>query len=221
MSFERFLSSQSAIKVIDTDGPYCPLDLSVQNKEAGTMETAEDLENYLDKYKKENSCRAPFGGYNERRNLYKNSSIFNNSDEDERDIHIGVDIWMKAGTSVFAALEGKVHGFNYNAGKGNYGPTIIVEHRLENYNFLTLYGHLSMESIEEIEIGDSYKRGQKLGSLGSPSINGNYAPHLHFQLIKDMGDYFGDYPGVCNEKDLEFYLSNCPDPNLLLKLIDQ
>jgi len=49
-------------------------------------------------------------------------------------------------------------------------------------------------------------------------INGDYAPHLHFQIIIDMEEKTGDYPGVCSENKLEFYKNNCPNPNLLLKI---
>jgi hypothetical protein len=77
---------------------------------------------------------------------------------------------------------------------------------------------LSLESISDIGIGETYGAGQQLATLGDASVNGDYAPHLHFQIIKDIQDNFGDYPGVCSKTDLTFYLENCPDPNLLLKL---
>ena len=35
---------------------------------------------------------------------------------------------------------------------------------------------------------------------------------------KNITDYTGDYPGVCSTLNLDFYLENCPDPNLLLKI---
>jgi len=60
--------------------------------------------------------------------------------------------------------------------------------------------------------------GDKIGTLGSHKVNGDYAPHLHFQVIKDIQGYTGDYPGVAASDKLDFYLDNCPDPNLLLKI---
>jgi hypothetical protein len=54
--------------------------------------------------------------------------------------------------------------------------------------------------------------------LGDTSVNGDYPPHLHFQIIKDIQGYQGDYPGVSSKKDLDFYRNNCPNPNTLLKL---
>jgi murein DD-endopeptidase MepM/ murein hydrolase activator NlpD len=75
-----------------------------------------------------------------------------------------------------------------------------------------------MQSIENIKVGAAVLQGQVIGNLGVASVNGDYAPHLHFQIIRDLEDNFGDYPGVASENNIPFYKSNCPDPNLLLKL---
>ena len=68
-------------------------------------------------------------------------------------MHIGLDLWIKAGTPVLSALDGKVHSFDFNAGFGDYGPTIILEHQLEDQTFYTLYGHLSLDSLDGLKIG--------------------------------------------------------------------
>jgi hypothetical protein len=47
---------------------------------------------------------------------------------------------------------------------------------------------------------------------GLPTENGGWPPHLHFQLIRDIQHYHGDYPGVCAKRDVDFYACNCPDP---------
>jgi len=222
-TFEILLKSIQNVKVIDdsiNSKDYIPLDLSTFNTELSKLDlgNAIEFENYIENYLAANQAHIAFGGYNEERNLYKRSTVFNDSETEERNIHIGLDLWIKAGTPVLAALDGTVHSFNYNAGLGDYGPTIILKHQIEDHTFYTLYGHLSLESIIEIEIGAAFKKGQKLATLGSSAINGDYAPHLHFQIIKNIGDYFGDYPGVCSKNDLEYYLENCPDPNILLKI---
>ena len=219
MSFEKMLMGRKPSKAILSDGPFCCIDLSVGNMALKEIDGAAAMDHFISNYITANDCKGAAGGYNEERSLYKSSPIFNDSAAPERNIHIGLDIWMKAGTPVLAAVDGIVHSFNYNAGAGNYGPTIILQHRLEEFSFYTLYGHLSIESIEEIEIGDIFKMGQQIGTLGTASVNGNYAPHLHFQIIKVMGNFFGDYPGVCAKSDRDSYLENCPDPNLLLKII--
>lgn len=215
---ESLFKTLPPVKVINADGKYVPLDLSVRNQKIPKTETSRELERFIDTYLTDNKAVAAYGGYNEQRDIYKRSGLFNDGSKEERDIHIGIDIWIKAGTPVLAALDGEVHSFDYNAGVGNYGPTIILKHQIDNNEFYTLYGHLAIESIEDIEIGDTYKQGEEFAVLGDSSVNGDYAPHLHFQIIKDIEDHFGDYPGVCSTSDLEFYLQNCPDPNLLLKL---
>jgi murein DD-endopeptidase MepM/ murein hydrolase activator NlpD len=221
---ETILKDLQNVKVIaisiDYD-QYIPLDLSIKNEDftKHTIETANDFEKYIENYLNENNGKVAFGGYNEIRNLYKRSAIFNDSKIEERNIHIGLDLWIKAGTPVLAALDGVVHSFNYNTGLGDYGPTIILEHKIENHKFYTLYGHLSLESIGDIEIGTIFEKGQQLATLGDAAVNGDYAPHLHFQIIDEISSSFGDYPGVCSENDLKYYLKNCPDPNILLKII--
>ena len=222
-TLETFFLNLANIKVIDDSIPYAeytPIDLSVSNSELSKIDlkNANDFEIFIENYLHKNKAKVAIGGYNEVRNLYKKTSLFDDDESDGRNIHIGIDLWIKAGTQVLAALDGTVYGFDYNTGAGNYGPTIILKHNLENQIFYTLYGHLSIESIEDIEIGTFFKKGQQLATLGDSAVNGGYSPHLHFQIIKNMVKNFSDYPGVCNQKDLEYYLENCPNPNLLLKI---
>jgi murein DD-endopeptidase MepM/ murein hydrolase activator NlpD len=150
--------------------------------------------------------------------LHLKNTVFNDNQSDERNIHIGLDLWIKAGTKVLAALDGQIHSFQNNTALGDYGPTLILKHQIENFTFYTLYGHLSLESLNNKKVGAIVKKGETIASLGSPPINGDYAPHLHFQIIIDLENKTGDYFGVCSKKDLHFYAKNCPDPNLLLKI---
>jgi murein DD-endopeptidase MepM/ murein hydrolase activator NlpD len=103
-----------------------------------------------------------------------------------------------------------VHSFQINEGSGNYGPTIILFHPTEN--IYSLYGHLANEDLKQLKVGDVIAAGQLLCHLGNPSENGGWPPHLHFQLIRDLQDFNGDYPGVCSKRDVVFYANNCPDP---------
>jgi murein DD-endopeptidase MepM/ murein hydrolase activator NlpD len=163
-------------------------------------------------------AKIAFGGYQETRNLYKRSTVFNAKNSEERNIHIGLDLWINASATIYAALEGTIHSFKNNDSLGNYGPTIILQHTIEDFTFHTLYGHLSLESLTDKKVGTVVKKGEKIATLGLPTINGDYAPHLHFQIIIDLEDNFGDYPGVCSQNKVAFYTKNCPDPNLLLKI---
>ena len=86
------------------------------------------------------------------------------------------------------------------------------------FNFYTLYGHLSLKDLGNIRSGQFITRGENFAHFGPEEENGNWPPHLHFQIIKNIENYSGDYPGVCSEKKLSFYLENCPDPTSLLNL---
>uniref|UniRef100_UPI00404A2588 peptidoglycan DD-metalloendopeptidase family protein n=1 Tax=Gelidibacter sp. TaxID=2018083 RepID=UPI00404A2588 len=221
---EAILSQQSDVKVIDISIPYAeyvPLDLSVNSTELKNSkpQTANEYEGFISDYLNKKNARVAYGGYLEKRNLYQRSSIFNVLDSSsERNIHIGLDLWVSALTPVLAALDGVVHSFKYNSSLGDYGPTIILKHMLNKCEFYSLYGHLSLESLDLLKIGQTVQKGKQIATLGDASVNGDYAPHLHFQLIHDIQNYIGDYPGVCSEKDIEFYIKNCPNPNLLLKI---
>lgn len=220
---EKLFQAQKDIKVISTEidySDYIALDLSVANVELSNhnLETAQDYEKFIQNYLDKNKAKIAFGGYLETRNLYKRSTVFKNTNSDERNIHIGLDLWINDSASIYAALDGTIHSFQNNNALGDYGPTVILAHEIDGIKFHTLYGHLSEVSLIGKKVGDVVKKGEQIASLGLPPINGDYAPHLHFQIIIDMEGKTGDYPGVCSEKTLSFYKSNCPDPNILLKI---
>lgn len=161
------------------------------------------------------------GGYLEKRAIYRRSEVFATESADFRNIHLGVDIWTEAGASIFAPYSGKVHSFQDNAGFGNYGPTIILEHEIEGKKLYSLYGHLFRKDLEKLQVGKEFQAGELLCHVGPFPENGDWPPHLHFQLMWDLGENWGDYPGVAAEKNLEFYKENCPDPNLILRFSEE
>lgn len=224
--FASFLNSISSqpIPILDRSIPlekYVTIDLSESNKELKSLDikSSVEWEQYIAQYCQNRNAKVAFGGYKETRNIYKRSTYFNNSLKFERNIHLGIDFWISEGTKIFTPLTGKVHSFANNTNLGDYGPTIILEHKVNEVQFYTLYGHLSLDSIKNLKIGAIFKEQDCIARLGGSKINGDYAPHLHFQVIKDIQNYQGDYPGVCNKRNLKFYSANCPDPNALLKLI--
>jgi len=160
------------------------------------------------------------GGYNEHRTVYSRSRVFDAADGGEpRRLHLGVDIWGPADTPVYAPLEGTVHSFAFNDAYGDYGATLILQHELDGVIFHTLYGHLSLASIQEKKEGQSIAKGEWIAAFGEPAENGQWPPHLHFQIIKDMQGLKGDYPGVCRYSERENYLANCPDADLILGMM--
>jgi len=222
--FKSFASNN--IFVIDkiySKSDYTKIDLSASNETLNkiNVNAPKEMEDYINEFTKIKNAKIAIGGYLETRNLYKRSKYFNEqtNPSDERNIHLGVDIWAKAGTKVLAALDGEIHSFKNNTNHGDYGPCIILKHQVEESVFYTLYGHLSLHSIQNIQIGDTVLQGDEIAQLGDSSINGDYAPHLHFQVIKDLQNNFGDYPGVCSLNQLSFFKENCPNPMELLGIL--
>ena len=171
--------------------------------------------------------RVGIGRYNEVRRLYT-SDIFKTAGNDTpewRTVHLGIDLHLEPGSAVLAPLDGVVHSFANNSGHGDYGPTIILEHKIDGgLTFFTLYGHLTGESLKDLAQGKIFKRGERIGSIGARGENGGWPPHLHFQVITDLLGRRGDFPGVALPSQREVWLSLSPDPNLILNIpesIDQ
>jgi murein DD-endopeptidase MepM/ murein hydrolase activator NlpD len=198
----------------------CHIDLSIDSLELKGFDfnNPNHFQDYINQKLKAQNLKMAVGGYLEHRNLYQQHSLFvPESPEDERSIHLGIDIWMPAGTKITSPMDAQVHSFNDNKGMGNYGPTIILKHQIsDELSFFTLYGHLSREDLKTLEVGKKIKKAEVFAHFGSIEENGNWASHLHFQIILDMKGYVGDYPGVASNKMIEFEKKNCPDPNLLL-----
>jgi hypothetical protein len=72
--------------------------------------------------------------------------------------------------------------------------------------------------LAQFELGREVAAGEQICEIGPFPENGDWPPHLHFQLIWDLGENWGDYPGVAAEKDLEYYRQNCPNPAPMLGL---
>ena len=111
------------------------------------------------------------------------------------------------------------HSFAFNNNAGDYGATIILSHQLEGTSFYTLFGHLSLNDITPLHEGYYISRGQEFAHFGNEKENGHWPPHLHFQLISEIGVYEGDYPGVCKYSERQKFLSNSPDPDIVLGLM--
>lgn len=215
----------SSVFVVDASiakSDYTPIDMSANNEALKKIDItdADEVEKYVTDFVANEGCKVAYGGYLEVRDLYKRSEYFNQEEDpdNERNIHLGIDVWCAVGTSVLAAVDGVVHSFKNNTNHGDYGPAIILKHELEGKVFYTLYGHLSLDSLKHKTIGMPVKQGEEIAQLGDKSVNGDYAPHLHFQIIMDVQGNEGDYPGVSSTNDLSFYKENCPDANLLLGL---
>ncbi|QNF34873.1 peptidoglycan DD-metalloendopeptidase family protein [Adhaeribacter swui] len=196
----------------------CRLDFTAQNTLLSdyNLENTVSFDALIEQMLQQKNARVGIGGYLENRVIYRRSRLFDQTNTN-RSIHLGVDIWAEAGTPVLAPLAATVHSFQDNAQFGDYGPTIILEHQLPDFKFFTLYGHLSRSSLHDLHVGKIFNKGEQVGFIGDFPENGDWPPHLHFQLITDMMSQTGDFPGVCSPNEKTMYAQLCPDPNLLLQ----
>ena len=197
-----------------------PFDFTAANTNLRPEDIAdtERFANYINRTLRANNARYGIGGYNEHRTLYARSKHFDSAEEPRR-LHLGVDIWGPAGTPVMSPLDGIVHSFAFNNNDSDYGATIILTHHLDGVSLHTLYGHMSLNSLKNLEEGRHIRRGEVIAEFGMRFENGNWPPHLHFQVIADMQGWKGDYPGVCRYSERQQWLDNCPDPDLILGMV--
>jgi murein DD-endopeptidase MepM/ murein hydrolase activator NlpD len=212
-------SNPAAVMEVSTAAPAAArLDLSLANPvvAATDFNSAQAMTTLVEALLEQAGATVGIGGYGEKRGWYARGEQFSAGAE-VRSVHLGVDIWAPAGAPVCAPYDAVVHSAQDNDLLGDYGPTVILAHSLEGETFFTLYGHLSRESLLGKEPGARISRGEEIGTLGSPAVNGQWPSHLHFQIILDMLGKVGDFPGVSTETERERFLALCPDPNLILR----
>lgn len=198
------------------------LDFTGSNKELtdDILNDTRIFSQYINQLLENKNARYGIGGYGEHRTVYSKSKLFDGEfiGDEPRRLHLGTDIWGKHSTAVMAPFDGIVHSFDFNNRPGDYGSTIILSHQLQRITFYTLYGHLSLSSIKNLSEGDRIEKGDIFAEFGIPIENGQWPPHLHFQIIHDLEGWSGDYPGVCKFSEKEKYLENCPDPDFILQM---
>jgi 4-aminobutyrate aminotransferase-like enzyme/Ser/Thr protein kinase RdoA (MazF antagonist) len=138
---------------------------------------------------------------------------------ERRTVHLGVDLFVPAGTPVAAPLDGVVQLLNDNATPKDYGPVVILRHATDTgEEFFTLYGHLARTTLDGLTTGQQVAAGERFATVGSQDENGGWAPHVHLQVLTSLLGHGVDVPGVGTASDLGVWRSVSPDPNLLLGL---
>ncbi|MDD7914849.1 aminotransferase class III-fold pyridoxal phosphate-dependent enzyme [Polaribacter ponticola] len=198
------------------------LDLSVSSSWTGHLQEFNNLDLFqfkINQLQKEVPTKIIAGGYIEPRALYTSTAFdkIGNYGRESRCIHLGVDFWLPALTPVHALLGGEVVIAVNNDKEKEYGGLVVLKHTIEDFEFYTLYGHNTVKSVLRHKVGDTILKGEKIAELANYPENGNWAPHLHFQIMLSLFDYKNDFPGVAYLKQIDVWKSVCPDPNLLFK----
>jgi murein DD-endopeptidase MepM/ murein hydrolase activator NlpD len=201
--------------IIATDGRAIVLDLSAGarlcGQEIADLDVA-TLSSLIDKTMADAGTGFAFGRWAEPRELYRTSHFASDAGED-RTIHIGLDLFCRAGTAVQTPLDGVVEYVANNERELDYGPMLILRHTdAAGEDFYTLYGHLSLDTLDRVSPGQTVAAGEQIASVGEPPANGNWPPHLHFQLIKDLLGLGVDFPGVALKSQQEYWLDLSPSP---------
>lgn len=158
------------------------------------------------------------GFYNEVRPIYL-APMFAIDHHQRRTAHLGVDIFAPAETAIYAPLAGKIHSLANYPESQDYGPVLILRHEPnDDLCFYTLYGHLSPASLERWTIGERVDAGAPLATIGDYPRNGNWTPHLHFQIVVDLLDFGDNFPGVCAPRLRDLWSSLSPNPDHILRL---
>ncbi len=174
------------------------------------------LDNLVGKFLKKD---IGIGLYKEKRKVYKSNNYISSLNPlKRRDVHLGIDIFVEENTPIKSPLNGKVIILHNNNFKYDYGPTVILEHKINNYKFFTLYGHLSKKCLKKLKVGQIIKKGQWIGDIGNYKVNGNWSPHLHFQIMTSLLNEVDNFPGVGEEYLLNIWKQISPDPNIILQI---
>lgn len=218
---QKHQAAFGAVLPVDLNGAeVCRLDFTAQNPRVVTadMRDTPAFEALVAEMLAAQEAFIGVGGYLENRIIYRRSpGLFGDPALPARSLHLGVDVWVRAGTPVWTPLPAMVHSLADNDNFGDYGPTVILEHELDGTTFYTLYGHLARREVVLLRPGMLVEPGVTFAEVGPPPENGDWPPHLHFQIIADMQGLKGDFPGVALPAEREKWATLCPNPNLILQ----
>ena len=199
------------------------LDLSItstQHLVIKNIASREELHDYVKNLHQQLNSRVLIGNYLEPQPMYlQDTSPLPGSQEIVKPVNLGLDLFVKHGTSVYSPLSGTVMSVFNNRAQYGSGTTVILKHKIEDkFSFFTLYECLSQQSSKSIQVGQEISAGDKLGTVATFENNGNRPSHVHIQVICDMLNYNTKFPGVVKPEEIKLWASLCPDPSILLGL---
>ncbi len=204
------------LPVVHTDERAVVLDLSKGAALCGRDIAGLDVDELgllIDQTMSEAGTQFSFGRYAEPRDLYSNDNFANDGSDETRTIHMGIDVFCAAGTAVHTPLDATVAHLANNDKELDYGPVVVLRHQnAADDEFFSLYGHLGIEALDNLLVGQSLVAGEQVATVGEPPTNGNWPPHLHFQLIDDLMGLGVDFPGVALRSRQDFWLELSPSP---------
>ena len=137
---------------------------------------------------------------------------------ENRFYHLGLDVIAACGTALHAPLAATVADTGYEAGDGNYGGYVLLEHGSPGVEtFYSFYGHLSRADLPAR--GTRLQPGDPFARLGDFHENGNWFHHTHLQVITAAGLHRGyQFKGYCAPQDMPDLNDLCPSPLPLFRV---
>lgn len=126
--------------------------------------------------------------------------------KEQRFYHVGLDIIVPAGFQLFAPLEGKVFAAGIDAGQGNYGGYVILQHQVQDVTFYSFYGHLDTSALPET--GEAVTAGAPFAMIGERADSGGWFTHVHLQILTqravDQGMLLKGYMAAADLPEVPF-----------------
>lgn len=158
------------------------------------------------------------GLYGEDRNVYRSAQFADPASPERRTFHLGLDVFAPAGTPLHAPLEATVHWVAYNADPLDFGNTLLLRHEGAGVPFFTLYGHLGGSLPRLCRPGQRVAKGQLVAHLGDWHENGDWSPHVHFQVLASTLAQQDNFFGVGHRSLWPVWQAISPDPSPLMRI---
>ncbi len=164
-----------------------------------------------------NHVQLGIGPWGEKRTVYTDEAFRSRFIEGERRVHhLGLDLFMPAGTPVYTPLAATVKSVEIETAPLGYGGLIALEHQPEGCPpFITLWGHMAHEAVARLRPGQKLAAGDLVGPMGDIHENGGWTPHLHFQISTDTGLSAAEILGVGEHAYLDVWADIFPDAAVL------
>ncbi|WP_296737534.1 aminotransferase class III-fold pyridoxal phosphate-dependent enzyme [Mesorhizobium sp.] len=168
---------------------------------------------WWDAHAREAGVALGIGPWGEARSVYSGDLFKSRFIEGgRRDRHLGLDLFMPAGTKVYTPLAATVQSAEIEEELLGYGGLVALLHEPEGCPaFVTLWGHLAHEVVARLRPGQRLAAGALVGEMGAPAQNGGWAPHLHLQISADASLAASAILGVGEASYLDVWRELFPD----------
>jgi 4-aminobutyrate aminotransferase-like enzyme/Ser/Thr protein kinase RdoA (MazF antagonist) len=180
---------------------------------ASAEQRAKEATEWWDNFCAENNVQLGIGPWGEKRTVYTDTAFESRFIEGQRRIHhLGVDLFMPAGTPLYTPLVATVVSVEIEREPLGYGGLVKLEHRPEGCPpFVTLWGHMAHEALGRLKPGQKLQAGDLVGHMGDIHENGGWTPHLHFEMTTDINLTATEILGVGEAAYLDVWADVFPD----------